>query len=37
MNSETQLELLGSACARLRKPETQRVSIDFPCKAIELL
>lgn len=37
MNTETQLELLGSACTRLRKPETQRVSIDFPCKAIELL
>ena len=37
MNSETQLELLGTACTRLRKPETQRVSIDFPCKAIELL
>jgi len=37
MNNETQLELLGGACTRLRKPETQRVSIDFPCKAIELL
>lgn len=36
MNNETQLELLGAACTRLRKPETQRVSIDFPCKAIEL-
>jgi len=37
MNSETQLELLGSACDRLRQPETQRVFIDFPCRAIELL
>jgi hypothetical protein len=37
MNNPTQLELLGAACARLKKPETQRVSIDFPCKAIELL
>jgi len=37
MNSETQLELTGAACTRLRKPETQRVSINFPCKAIELL
>lgn len=37
MNSPTQLELLGGACANLRKPETLRISIDFPCKAIELL
>jgi hypothetical protein len=37
MNSPTQLELLGAACTRLKKPETLRVSIDFPCKAIELL
>jgi hypothetical protein len=37
MNSETQLELLGQACTRLKSPETMRVSIDFPCEAIELL
>lgn len=37
MNSPTQLELLGGACARLKQPETKRVSIDFPCQAIELL
>jgi hypothetical protein len=37
MNSPTQLELLGAACTRLKQPETMRVSIDFPCKAIELL
>lgn len=37
MNSPTQLELLGAACMNLKKPETLRISIDFPCKAIELL
>ena len=37
MNSPTQLELLGASCMQLRRPETLRVSIDFPCKAIELL
>jgi uncharacterized protein YegL len=37
MNSETQLELLGAACTQLKQPTTQRVLIDFPCKAIELL
>lgn len=37
MNSETQLELLGAACARLKRPETERVLIDFPCEAVELL
>lgn len=37
MNSRTQLELLGGACAQLRKPETQRVAIDFPCEAIIVL
>ena len=37
MNSETQLELLGAACMQLKQPTTQRVLIDFPCKAIELL
>jgi uncharacterized protein YegL len=36
MNSETQLELLGDACERLKLPETERVSIDFPCEAIEV-
>ena len=36
MNTPTQLELLGASCARLKKPETLQVSIDFPCKAIEL-
>jgi hypothetical protein len=37
MNSETQLELLGAACERLKRPETKRVSIDFPCEAVVLL
>jgi hypothetical protein len=37
MNSETQLELLGTSCQRLKQPDTKRVSIDFPCKAVELL
>jgi hypothetical protein len=37
MNNPTQLELLGASCLRLKQPETLRVSIDFPCKAIELL
>ena len=37
MNSETQLELLGAACMRLKRPETKRVFIDFPCEAVELL
>jgi uncharacterized protein YegL len=36
MNSPTQLELLGKACAELRKPEPKHVSIDFPCAAIVL-
>lgn len=36
MNTPTQLELLGSACTQLKQPETLQVSIDFPCKAIEL-
>lgn len=37
MNSQTQLELLGVACERLKRPETKRVSIDFPCEAVVLL
>ena len=37
LNSETQLELLGSACDRLRQPDAKRLFIDFPCHAIELL
>jgi hypothetical protein len=37
MNSQTQLELLGAACERLKKPETKHVSIDFPCEAVVLL
>jgi len=37
MNGETQLELLGDACERLKLPQTERVSIDFPCAAIDLL
>ena len=37
MNSRTQLELLGSSCARLRRPETRNVSIDFPCAAVIVL
>jgi hypothetical protein len=36
LNSETQLELLGASCQRLKLPETKRVSIDFPCEAIEV-
>jgi hypothetical protein len=37
MNSATQLELLGGACERLRKPESKRVFIDFPCESITLI
>ncbi len=37
MNSPTQLELLGNACATLRKPESKNVFIDFPCEAVVLL
>ncbi|HEX6243878.1 MAG TPA: vWA domain-containing protein [Polyangiales bacterium] len=37
MNSPTQVELLGASCARLRRPETRNVSIDFPCKAVIVL
>lgn len=37
MNSPTQLELLGGACAALRKPEAKNVFIDFPCEAVVLL
>jgi hypothetical protein len=37
MNSETQLELVGKACERLKQPQTMRVFIDFPCQAIEVL
>ena len=37
MNSPTQLELLGAACATLRKPESKNVFIDFPCEAVVLL
>ena len=36
MNSPTQLELLGAACTKVKQPMTLHVSIDFPCKAIEL-
>jgi hypothetical protein len=36
MNSASQLELLGAACTKVHQPQTLRVSIDFPCKAIEL-
>ncbi|HKP63989.1 MAG TPA: vWA domain-containing protein [Polyangiales bacterium] len=37
MNSETQLELLGASCKRLKRPETKKVFIDFPCEAVVLL
>lgn len=37
MNSETQLELLGASCKRLKQPETKKVFIDFPCEAVVLL
>jgi hypothetical protein len=36
LNSETQIELLGAACQRLRLPETKKVFIDFPCEAVEV-
>ena len=36
MNSETPLELLGLACQRLKRPDTTRVFIDFPCEAIDV-
>ena len=31
MISETQLELVGGACQRLKSPETRGVGFDFPC------
>lgn len=37
MNSATQLELLGKSCEKLRRPETRRIFIDFPCEAILFL
>lgn len=37
MNNETQLELLGTGCERLKRPDTKRVFIDSPCEAIEPL
>jgi uncharacterized protein YegL len=36
LNTETQIELSGAACQRLRLPETKKVFIDFPCEAIEV-
>jgi hypothetical protein len=36
LNTETQIELLGAACQRLRLPETKKVFIDFPCEAVEV-
>ena len=37
MNSATELELTGSACAQLRRPDSKRVFIDFPCEAVLVL
>jgi hypothetical protein len=37
MNSETQLELMGASCQKLRAPGARNVAIDFPCEAILLI
>jgi hypothetical protein len=34
MNTSTQLELVGSACANWRKPETTTIDFNFPCGII---
>jgi hypothetical protein len=34
MKSETQLELVGDACATWRKPETKTIDFNFPCEII---
>lgn len=36
MRSETQVELLGDACQRLKRPGTRGVDFDFPCEAFVL-
>jgi hypothetical protein len=34
MNTETQLELVGSACEMWRQPANDDVAFDFPCGVI---
>jgi len=34
MNTDTQLELVGSACSTWRKPENTHIAFDFPCDII---
>jgi hypothetical protein len=34
MNSATQLELTGTACATWRKPETTSIKFGFPCQIV---
>jgi hypothetical protein len=31
LSSQTQVELLGSACQQLKDPRTDRIQFDFPC------
>jgi len=34
MNGDTQLELIGDACATWRKPESKTIDFQFPCEVI---
>jgi hypothetical protein len=34
MNSQTELELVGTACTNWRRPETDEIDFQFPCSAI---
>jgi hypothetical protein len=37
MNSATQLELVGGACANWRRPENTVIKFNFPCKSIIII
>jgi hypothetical protein len=37
MNSATQLELVGSACANWRRPENTVINFHFPCNSIIII
>lgn len=34
MVTDTQVEIMGAACAQLKRPETRGVTFDFPCEII---
>ena len=34
MNSQTELELVGTACTNWKRPETDQIAFRFPCSAI---